>query len=331
MTGTMMTTGRHDRTAVYRSSVWSTRVDLVVTDPGVVVEAARLLHAFVDRVDAVASRFRADSEVRQLQRSSDGRTPVPVSGDLGELVAVSLRAARLTDGAVDPTVGAAMCRIGYDRDFALVGDGVAGAGNDPVPVVGWQAVQLDRGRSMVTMPAGTLLDFGATAKAWAADRAAEMIAFRTGSGILVSLGGDVAVAGTPPPAGFSVGIADVCGDPNPDVTVAIESGGLATSGIARRHWTVDGEPVHHLIDPSTGRPADGPWRTVTVAAGSCTDANTAATAAVVIGDAAPRWLEDQHLPARLVRRDGSTTTVGDWPAGPTPAGMPPTAAQGAPS
>jgi thiamine biosynthesis lipoprotein len=158
-----------------------------------------------------------------------------------------------------------------------------------------------------------VLDLGATAKAWAADRAAADITRRLGCGTLVSLGGDIAVAGPTPEGGFAVGIADICGDPDAPVAVTIASGGLATSGIGRRHWTIDGRPAHHLVDPATGLPADTPWRTVSVAAGSCVDANTASTAAMIMGDPAPTWLEERHLPARLVGRDGDIRTVAGWP------------------
>ena len=111
MSRSATTTGRSPALAVYRTAAWSTRVDLLVTDPGVVVEAGRLLHATLDRVDTVASRFRPDSEVRRLQKSADGRTPAVISADLCEAVGVALRAARLTGGLVDPTVGVALCRI----------------------------------------------------------------------------------------------------------------------------------------------------------------------------------------------------------------------------
>ncbi len=305
---------RHPPTpAIYRTSAWSTRVDLLVTDPDVVVEAARLLQIILDRIDAVASRFRSDSEVCRLQQSADGRTPTAVSADLSEAVAIALRAARLTGGTVDPTVGVALCRIGYDRDFSLMESDISSDGTDPEPVVGWRSVLLDTVGSTITMPAGTLLDLGATAKAWAADRAAREIAFRLGCGSLVSLGGDVSVAGATPVAGFCVGVADVCGHPDPLATVSIDSGGLATSGVGRRHWTLDGRPAHHLIDPATGRSVASPWRTVSVAAGSCVDANTASTAAMIMGEDAVAWLDDAGLPARLVRTDGTVMTLAGWP------------------
>lgn len=293
--------------------MWSTRVDLVVTEPSIVVEAGRLLVETLARVDAVASRFRADSEIRELERTARASDPVQVSADLAEALGIALRAAVLTDGAVDPTVGKALCRLGYDRDLAAMDRDLTGSLPEPVPVPGWRTVVLDAEHATVSLPAGTLLDLGATAKAWAADRAASTIAARLGCGTLVSLGGDVAVAGPAPEEGFTVGIADVCDDTSATVSVALHSGGLATSGVGRRSWRLGGQPVHHLVDPATGRPAITPWRTVSVAAGSCVDANTASTAAMIIGEKAPRWLDERSLPARLVGHRGAVTAVAGWP------------------
>ncbi|MGD0394489.1 MAG: FAD:protein FMN transferase [Acidimicrobiales bacterium] len=313
MSATAVGVGRRSRLGVYRSAVWSTRVDLVVTDPHKVVAATELLQVVLARVEAVASRFRPDSEVNVLHAAAGSGRPVPVSADLLDSVTIALRAARLTDGAVDPTVGASMCRIGYDRDFSAVMQGVPGDLPEPGPVAGWRSVSVDAGRSTVALPAGVVLDLGATAKAWAADLAATSIASHLHCGVLVSLGGDVAVCGSAPEGGFSIGIADVCGDAEAPVTVAVASGGLATSGIGKRHWTVGGLPVHHLIDPSTGLPVDSPWKTVSVAAASCVDANTASTAAMVMGRSAVSWLGEQRLPSRLVGLDGTTVAVAGWP------------------
>ena len=286
----------------------------MVTDPSLVVAASTLLDAELDRVEAVASRFRDDSEINQLCRTSNG-SPVQVSPDLVEVLTVALRSASQTDGAVDPTVGRALCRLGYDRDFAAIAGGVDGGLPDAAPVPGWRTVQLDPAASTVTVPAGTVLDLGATAKAWAADRATAVIARRLGCGVLVSLGGDLAVESAPA-GGFTVGVADICGEPDAPTAVSIVSGGLATSGVGNRHWLLGGVPVHHLVDPATGRPVDTPWRTATVAAGSSVDANTASTASMVLGASAPAWLSERNLPARLVAHDGTVTTVAGWPDDP---------------
>jgi thiamine biosynthesis lipoprotein len=183
------------------------------------------------------------------------------------------------------------------------------------PVAGWRVVGVDRQASTVRIPSGVELDLGATAKALCADRAAAAAAEVTGTGVLISLGGDIAVAGPAPDGGWRVRVTDDQAGPAdaPGQTVLIASGGLATSGTAVRHWDRGGGRLHHLVDPATGLPADTCWRTVSVAAGSCVDANIASTAAVILGSAAIGWLAGQGLPARLVTIGGDVVTVGGWP------------------
>ena len=134
---------------------------------------------------------------------------------------------------------------------------------------GWQPVQLDRARRTARVPAGVLLDLGATAKAFAADRAADRIAAASGCGVLVNLGGDIRVAGPPPDGGWCVGIADDLGPGDrpegtePAQTVLITGGGLATSSTRVRSWRQGRATVHHIVVPATGLPAQGRWRTAT--------------------------------------------------------------------
>jgi thiamine biosynthesis lipoprotein len=134
--------------------------------------------------------------------------------------------------------------------------------------------------------------------------------------VLVSLGGDIAVAGEPPERGWPVRIADDHAAPlaGPGPVVAIAEGGLASSGTHVRRWTTAGGELHHIIDPRTSRPAVTPWQTVSVAADSCVRANAASTAAIVLGDDAPEWLAERRLPARLAAGDGVVATISGWPA-----------------
>ena len=291
-----------------------TTAALALTAPDSARTAKSILREELDRLDVACSRFRDDSELTRLN-SAAGRGPVRVSDLLLDAVEAALRAAVLTDGRVDPTVGTALEMVGYDRDFGRIAPDGPPLDFSARPVPGWRAVTVDRTASTVALRPGVRLDLGATAKAFCADRAALAIAAATGAGVLVSLGGDVAVAGPPPDGGWSVKIDADHTAPldGPGPVVAIHQGGLATSSTTVRRWRRGGEEVHHVIDPATSAPARECWQTVTVAAGSCLDANIASCAAVVMGPSAPAWLQDLRLPARLVDATGVVTAVAGWP------------------
>jgi thiamine biosynthesis lipoprotein len=196
--------------------------------------------------------------------------------------------------------------------------GTAGAGGArPAAgaVPGWRNVLLDRASGQVQLPRGAQLDLGSTAKAWAADRCAGLIADQLSCGVLVSLGGDIAVAGPPPDDGWHVKATDDHAGPGdaPGQAITIRDGGLATSSTTIRTWEAGGKRMHHIIDPRTGSPVASPWRTVSVAAATCLDANIASTAAIIKGEPAVAWLTDLALPARLVTQSGAITTTPGWP------------------
>jgi thiamine biosynthesis lipoprotein len=162
------------------------------------------------------------------------------------------------------------------------------------------------------VPAGVLLDLGATAKAIAADRCARRVHDVTGSGVLVNLGGDIATAGPSPEGGWQVLVHD--DDDDPASSVSLPAGtALATSSTIRRRWRRGNKLVHHIIDPRTSRSADSVWRTVSVAAQTCLAANTVSTAAIVRGWPALDWIRALEVPARLVDGDRVVHTVGGWP------------------
>lgn len=280
-------------------------------------DALRLAAAAVDhelaRLDQAASRFRPDSELSRVHALAG--QPVAVSAALAEAVRVALAAAAWTDGLVDPTVGAALIALGYDRDFIEVRarDGTGGRDRAaPVSgVPGWRCIRL--AGQHLQVPAGVLLDLGATAKGLGADRAAQAaLAGSRASGVLVSLGGDLTAAGDAPQRGWPVLVAD--GD-GPRQIVRVARGSLATSSVKVRRWSQSGARLHHIVDPRTARPAMSPWRTVSVAAATCADANAAATAAIVSGAHAPGWLATRNIQARLVGQDGTVLRTGGWPSG----------------
>ncbi len=293
-----------------------------VLDPKGLAAARRAVERELDAIDSSCSRFKSHSELSTLNRRAGRRTPL--SGVL------SLDAAAITDGAVDPTVGRCLELIGYDRDFDLIREADAFHDADPpVPaqprararltartVVGWRRVRLDRESGSVQIPRGVTLDLGATAKAWAADRAASAAAAAGHCGALVGIGGDFATAGAAPVGGWAMKVTDDHRAPAGagGQLIQVSSGGLATSSTTVRRWQAGGKAVHHVIDPRTGAPASSPWRTVSVAAATCAEANIAATATLAKGEDGERWLRATGLPARLVSTEGDVTVMSDWPA-----------------
>jgi thiamine biosynthesis lipoprotein len=286
---------------------WSCDVTLALTDAEALADARAVVERELRAMDAAASRFRADSEISRV--NADAGRLHRVSPLLAEAVATALRAARLTDGIVDPTLGRDIAALGYDRDIEDVRRRPARSGPaaPAAATYGWRDVHLDG--EQLLLPRGLALDLGATAKALTADRAAAAVLSATGSPALVSVGGDVAAVGG---AEWELDLSEHPQDDQEQLLTAYD-GGIATSSTLARRWTVDGEERHHLLDPRTRRPADGPWRTATVAARSCVAANTASTAAIVLGVDAPVWLAACGLPARLVAQDDSVTRVAGWP------------------
>lgn len=353
-----------------RWELWSTTVVLRLCDPGGLSAARTAVTRELAAIELACSRFRDDSEIAAVN-AARGHA-VRVSPLLADALELALRAARLTDGDVDPTIGSALTLAGYDRDWRLLeppardpvhergpsasevqahertaGRATAGLAQQTIaarvrqtgvtredqpvkarvrqtvvarPVCGWRSVAFDRRARTVQVPTGFTLDLGATAKAWAADRAAHVAALAAGCGALVAIGGDIATAGPVPTQGWAVHVTDDHRSNHhaPGQTVTIRGGGLATSSTAVRRWHHAGRTMHHLIDPHTGAPVQGTWRTASVAAASCADANIAATAALVRAGEAPAWLAALGVPARLVSESGRVHTIGAWPADQAP-------------
>ncbi len=288
--------------------LWSTSARLVVTDRQALDEARRTCDEVLAAIDRVANRFRPDSEIRNLRPAADGT--VDLSPTLAELVRWAIDAAALTDGSVDPTVGGALAALGYDRDIALVTRDGAPAKAVVRAVPGWRRLRLDGHR--LHLPAGVTLDLGASAKAVAADTCARRVAELLGTGVLVGIGGDIATAGPGPETGWRVLVQDQADDPV--AHVVLEPGtAVATSSSRSRRWRQGETEVHHIVDPTTGTAASTPWRSVTVAARSCFQANTASTATIARGEQGLAWLARLGLPARLVHRNGSPVVLGGWP------------------
>jgi len=285
-----------------------TTVYVGVRDAAELRLARRIAAETLVDVDEVCSRFRADSDLSRVN-ASPGRW-VEVDPLLVTAVEIAVDAARQTEGLVHPLLGRPLVQLGYDQDFDEL---VEVEHQYPVETPGinaWRQIALDRS-GRVRIPVCTALDLGATGKAWAADLVATAYERNLCGSAVISVGGDLRIAnpdGTP----WTVAVSE---RPDAEPTlVRLDSGGMATSSTQVRRWTRAGTRRHHVIDPRTGLPATERWRTVTATGPTCIAANTASTAAIVLGDAAPEWLAGRSVSARLVAHDGAVRPVGAWPA-----------------
>jgi FAD:protein FMN transferase len=252
------------------------------------------------------SRFIPDSELSRLNR--DPRTVVPVTPMLRRIVEAGARAARGSGGLVDPTLITEIERAGYDAD--LEGAGVAlelalelapaRAPAAPGAAASWSAIAVDRRAGTVSRPPGVQFDSGGIAKGVFADELGALLSGH--DAFVVDCGGDIRLGGR---AGIDREV-HVAGPFEQSVlhTFMIRSGGVTTSGIGRRSWLGrDGEPAHHLLDPSTGRPAFTGVVQATALAPTAAEAEMRSKAAVLSGpDGADGWLIHGGL---VVYDDGS--------------------------
>jgi len=294
-----------------------TYVQLQVATPEALAESERLARAVLAEVDRACSRFRGDSDL--VRANAAAGEWVVVNPILVGAVRAAVWAAETTDGLVDPCLGDVLVAAGYDRTFADVR-----AARDPgavhvvpLPSPGaWRDLEVRE--AAVRVPRGVSLDLGATGKAYAADLVALTIVERLGVAVVVSVGGDVRAHA---PAGaavtWPVDLAPdlrAWSDNDPEVCrVSLTAGGLATSSVTARRWVRAGSAWHHVLDPRTGRPAQTPWLSVTAYGDCAADANTATTAALVLGADAPEWLARHGVAARLLAADGSVRRTPTWP------------------
>ena len=263
------------------------------------------------------SRFRPSSELNRLNARA-GQGPVAASEDLIDLVSTMCTAWEMTDGRFDPTVLHSMQALGYDADFTEV---IARTGIETVlaqtrPAPGLADVVVDTVNGRIALPSGVGLDPGAIGKGLAADIIVDELMDAGAIGALVSLGGDIVLAGSPDDdpqwlvsvvderRSTAAATAETSG-PRPLRTLTFTPGtepvGIATSTTAKRRW---GAGRHHLVDPRTGAMAIPELVQATVIADAGWRAEAAATSALLLDAAtAHRWLADAGLTGLLITPD----------------------------
>ena len=278
-----------------RFTAMGTQIELMLeaTPSAIAVRALAAAEADLCRLECLLSRFDPDSELSRLNE----RGTMVVGRELLELV--ELARSERTGGRFDPTVHDALVAAGYDRTFAQLPGRSSAPPLAPARCAG--DVRVHRESCTIELERGIRIDLGGIAKGYAADRASTILA-EVGP-CLVDAGGDIALRGR----AWPVGVETAAGT----LTLELTEGGLATSGRDRRRWTRGGEEQHHLIDPTTGRPAETDVLRVTVAAASAAEAEVQAKSLFLAGTTAALERANEHgLPVVLVTRDGWTLIAG---------------------
>lgn len=249
------------------------------------------------RIEAKFSRYRSDSVVSRINRC-DG--DVEVDDETARLLDYAGKLFELSGGKFDVTSGVLRRAWTFDGSDRVPDERAV---EDARRHVGWQRVRWHNGR--VALEPEMEIDFGGIGKEYAVD-AASLLAARAFPALscLVNFGGDLAVS-VPrnDGAAWRVGIEEVRGGSgaNAKGVIRLVRGGLATSGDARRFLLKDGVRYSHILDPATGWPARDAPRSVTVAAGTCTDAGMLATFAMLEGRGAERFLSAQGVESWIQR------------------------------
>jgi FAD:protein FMN transferase len=252
------------------------------------------------------SRFRADSELSRLNRTFD--QPVKVSDTLWDVFQYALSAETLTNGLVTPTVLDAMLEAGYDQSFDTLPRYQSQYGLQVLSVVNrLSVVTWDERSKTICLPNGVRLDFGGVAKGWAAHQTAERL--KEYGPALMNAAGDIAISGALANGKpWQIGVRNPF-EPDSDFeTLNLNRCGVATSGRDRRHWSRNGQPRHHIIDPHTGLPAETDVITATVVAPTVMEAEAAAKTVFMLGgEEGLKWIEsDPVLAGIIILENGHT-------------------------
>jgi FAD:protein FMN transferase len=283
--------------------VMGTDAHVILVDPA---EGARsYAKSRLEELERRWSRFLPGSDVSRLN-GAPGAFMI-VSPDTLILLTTMKLAWSATGGRYDPTILSAINAAGYSTSYD--GSGKTSSTTRPgMSECTIADVSLDAATSSVIVPAGVGVDPGGIGKGLAADLVVSELLERGTGGALVSVGGDMAAAGTAPKEeGWHVAIEDPFDASREQLRLALEAGGIATSSTLTRAWTQAGARRHHVIDPATHTCAATDLAAVTVVARAGWEAEAHATAALLSGaERALDYLERHELDGIATTLDGIT-------------------------
>jgi len=268
------------------------------------VELTNLAYHEAKRVEQKFSRYRKDNIIYRINHSHG--QAIEADQELAGLFDYAQQCYELSDGKFDITSG--VLREAWTFDCS-----------DHVPDkrsvdallqrVGWNKITWNK--PYITLPEGMQIDLGGIGKEYAVDRTALLLQQQTKNSLLVNFGGDMFVNKPRHQGqGWFVGVENpeqgefYRKSPTHQLAAQqyeVSSGGIATSGDAKRYLMKNGVRYGHILDPATGWPVAGAPKSVTVAAGTCTEAGILATLAMLKGEDAEVFLQQQEVTYWCIR------------------------------
>jgi len=245
------------------------------------------------RVEKKYSRYRDDSVTAWIHRNRG--TVLELDAETASLLDFAQQCFELSEGLFDITSGVLRRAWTFDGSDRMP---------DPasierlLPSVGFNKLRWNP--PLLMLPDGMELDFGGIGKEYAVDRAFDLLAARDWTPFLVNFGGDLRANRPPSHGPWQVGIERPDAERDAIMLLDLEHGALATSGDSRRYLMKDGVRYGHILNPRTGWPVPRSPRSVTVAASSCTEAGLIATMAMLRGDRARAFLDEQGVRSWLL-------------------------------
>ena len=273
--------------------------------------AEELLRTRLEELEARWSRFVPRSDITRLNTTPGSW--LPVSQDTLALLSAMKRGRRQTELRFEPTLLGPLLDAGYveSADGSGFVSRMAPDGDGASVLATLDDVDVDHQARAARLPVGVGLDPGGIGKGLAADLVVADLLDAGARGALVSIGGDLAAAGTPvTDEGWLVAVEDPFDSASSMMTIALDGGGVATSSTRSRTWLRDGHRTHHQIDPDTRVSATTDLAAVTVIAPSGWEAEVHATAALLSGSRQVNaYLRSHGVAGVAVGGDGSLRTV----------------------
>lgn len=256
--------------------------------------------SLIASLESLVSVTDADSELYAINQTGSGM----LTEEASSLMKQALEICRRTGGALDISVYPIVRAWGFTTGSYQVPD--EETIQSLLPLVDYTQIQYDAATGVVTLPEGMEIDLGSVAKGYAGQLAAQMLREHGVQSALLNLGGNVQTVGAKPDGSpWQIGIKDPQGE-DAMMVLSVEDQAVVTSGGYERYFEQDGQTYWHIMDPSTGHPADSGLISVTIVGDEGVVCDGLSTALFVMGleKAADLWAQSGDFEAVFVTASG---------------------------